>query len=244
MNELQSYRNRQATLYNLKQKYSKLLDFDKISRSANRICNFIKKYVLFDVCNISDEQLHEINGIYRYRCYVYDIDICEIDNVNAIVNAQIESLSYDENNDLDVDLDIGLSDDSDTNKRKKIDIDDINRESYISLIFDERRMRMDNLTNSSTTIKYPVLLDLQLYGPNIDMGVYIGDKSCYLKEDTKLKIKKAYAKTSMESITGERFHQMIQYSKVLRDTYVNDISPKPKESKSTRTLQKAKLDDI
>ena len=61
----------------LSEKYSNILELDKIKRSSARIVNFAKKYVLLKPLN--DYDLPSIPGIFRYRIHLTELNICPLD---------------------------------------------------------------------------------------------------------------------------------------------------------------------
>ena len=72
-NPVYDYRNKHKILYRLRTKYKDAFEFDRYKRSIYIIQQFAKKYVLFNVVNMSKEEISKINGINRFRCIVYDI---------------------------------------------------------------------------------------------------------------------------------------------------------------------------
>jgi hypothetical protein len=194
---LQQYRKKQEFLFNLKKKYSKLLEFNKKERNNWRLSNAFRRKLLFSVFNISDEEIKTIPGMYRYRCYLYDVDETELLLLNSAFDAHSESIRYEQ--DLSV------------------------RSVLLESLVETRKLQLTELFNSDKTMKIPVLLDLRIYGMDPDTPIFFGDKVYNLDEITKSKIKKSHEKINSVTIKGERFIQLMNHGKILRDSYWNEI---------------------
>jgi len=88
---------------------------------------------------------------------------------------------------------------------------------------------------------YPIVIDLRIHGQNTMMPIMFRSKEYIICDTTQEKIKKAFNKVCSNTVTSERFYQMLQWSKVLSKNYNRIINPPPPPPK--RTLQKATLDD-
>ena len=213
---LAQYRKKQEFLHKLKRKYSSLLEFDKKKRYEWILTNFAKKKILFQVCNISNDEIKEIPSIYRYRCYLYEIDEEELLNLNMIFDSHMEAIKYE--NDKEI---------------KKI---------LLESLTETRKMQMVQLLHSEKTQRIPVMLDLRTYGNEPTMPIIFGDKVFELDEITREKIKASFDRVNMSSHKGQRFGQMLNHSKVLRDSYQKEINDKnkiPDVQLCVRVLQKA-----
>ena len=211
--ELLQLRKKQAFIFNLKRKYSKLLEFDKTTRTEWRLTNFAKKKVLFTVCNLSDSEIKEIDGLFRYRCYLCELDDTEVATLNSIFEAHMEAIKYEK--------------------------DDAIRSVLLDSLMETRKQQMRELLQSSTTLKFPVMLDLRIYGPDPSIPVMFNDKLYELDEITKENIKASFERINPATLKGERFKQMLNHSKILRDSYDKEINPQPALKIAPRELQKA-----
>lgn len=201
-NEIELIRQKKARQYYLQQKYGKLLEFDKEKRSLWRIINFLKKKVFISVCNLTDEEIKEINGVYRYRCFLNEFDEADLLSLNEVFDIQMESIKFEPDESI--------------------------RKIMLDTLIEERRVQMNDLIKSSKTMRYPVMLDLRIYGPNPDMGVTFSDRIFELDDTTKLHIRNTYERINPSSIVGERFIQMLNHSRILRNSYaMSSISQKP-----------------
>jgi hypothetical protein len=92
--DINQIRTKQKFLFYFKHKYSQLIELDLIKRSVSRIINFSKRYVLFPVIN--QEQVKNILGIHRFRCYVIQIPLEEQEKINKInENYNIQKIVID-----------------------------------------------------------------------------------------------------------------------------------------------------
>lgn len=217
-NELVSYRKKQEFLFNLRKKYSNLLELDKNKRTEWRLTNFAKRRIVFQVLNLGDDEIKNINPLYRYRCYLYEPDDIELTNINLIYDEYMESIKHE--------TDEGI---------KKI---------MIESLAETRKVQMSSLLRSKKTLKIPVMLDLLVYGKDPDIPIIFGDKIYQLDEITKEHIKQSFERVNPMSIRGERFIQMLNHSKVLRDSYWKEINKVHNDQKvNVRILQKARCDN-
>lgn len=218
--ELSMYRQKQAFKHHLIAKYGKLLELNKEVRNAWRLTNFAKKKILFHPCNITDSEIKEIEGIYRFRCHVIEIDDVELAEFNQIFEVQFETIVFEENEELN--------------------------NMLLKSLIDEKEKQFYNLGKSKKAIKIPVLLDLRIYGPNPDIPVFVGNKMYQLDYVTKANIVNSYERVNPTSNTGDRYRQMLTESKILRDSYWEEIKPKQQLDQNqnhNRILQKAHATD-
>jgi len=192
-----TYRKQQKFLYDWKEKYSKLIELDKTKRSAGRIVNFVRKYVLFPPCNLSESMINEIPGIYRFRCYVYDIQT-EMDLLNDIYNSQAELIN------LESDINV--------------------RHSLIMTLKNEINNQKKYLINLKCSARYGILIDLRnylyiLFDVTSDIYVSFNDKNFILDDATAKRLIQQCEKINPNSIRSENFMQMINHSKALSQTY-------------------------
>lgn len=198
LNDIAYYRQLNAFKFYLKTKYSKLLEFNKQTRDEWRLTNFVKKYVLFNVCNFSESEINEISGIYRFRCHVYEYDEIELSEINQSYEIQKDAIDTETDQQLKQILQLSLE--------------------------DEKTKQIKNLSKSKKTIKLPVMIDLRVYGPNPDIPICIGDKIFYFDDKTKTNIERSFNLINPNSLSGDRFCQMLNVSKILRDHYLNEIT--------------------
>lgn len=196
--ELMQYRKKQELLYNLKRKYSLLLELNKSKRQEWILTNIVKKRILFEIWNLTNEEINEIPSIYRYRCYLYEPNDDELLNFNLMFDQHIDAI----NNETDSQI-------------KKI---------LLESFTDTKNLEFIQLIKSNRTQKIPIMLDLRIYGKEPTLPVVFGDKIFYLDDITKKHIKSSYEKINPLSIIGERFSQMIQHSKIIRDSYQKEIN--------------------
>lgn len=201
MHQLSNYRKKHELMYNLRQKYSDLLEFDKIKRSASRICNFAKKKILYTPYNSSKNEIGNIPGIYRFRCYIYDID--EFNEINKHKSIKYDALKKEKHTKEETDM-----------IKKTI-------KNYVY-------MRQKELLDSDMEyIKYPILLDLREFTyiqDDIlsDVTVYFCDKLYTLDEMTLERMREQCDKIN-NPLRKEKFLQIINHSKALCKTYANDL---------------------
>jgi hypothetical protein len=192
-----TYRQQQKFLYNWKEKYSKLIEFDPIKRNVGRLVNFAKKYIVYVPCNLSECMINEIPGIYRFRCYVYDTQ-AEMDILNEIYTTQSDIINLEP----DIDIRCGL-------------IESLKKE-----INDQKKC----LINSKSSIKYGILLDLRNYlhvlsDMNPDVCVFFDNKLFTLDDVTARRLRNQCEKINPNTVRNDKFIQMINHSKALSKTY-------------------------
>lgn len=194
---MDEYKKKAAMRHHIFVKYSKLLSFDPREIAIGRIQNFLKKRFLFQVENISDEELKSIPGIYRYRFVLPLIDDIE----NIIKEFNEERLIANEIDDYQI------------------------REVRMHEI---KTYELEFLAKISS--KYPninVLIDTRKYGIlkiETKWFINIKDKVYEIPENLKIKIKNAYAKINIVEVEGEKFLQMLEWSKILSNAYKKSIS--------------------
>jgi hypothetical protein len=210
MEGLTEYRERQKILFyqkkqeeekktrlaNIQNKYKDILEFDPIKRSNCRIVNFLKKHFFIKPKNISQLDIDEIPPLFRYRCYVYDI-ISELETIDEIYQMQLKNINDDD--------------------------DEIFKDTIKESLLDEKNKMLTHLFASQTTTKYPVLIDLRIYGSDTSTPIYFNDNMYYLDEITRKKISKIYNKVNPSTLIGEKFNQMIEHSKALCATFHADL---------------------
>jgi hypothetical protein len=194
------YRQKQKILHGWAEKYSKMMEFDPIKRHAGRIVNFVRKRMLYDPCNISEECIKQIPGFFRFRCYVYDMDE-ELSVLNEIYLTQMDVINSEQNEEI-----------------KKV-----LTESLISEIDKQK----ENLRNSKNSVKYPIMLDLRDYidtekESTSDVSVFFDNKLFMLDENTAKRLHRECEKTNTKHLKYEQYMQMLNYSKALSATYCLD----------------------
>lgn len=187
---------RQIRLEHIKNKYKDILEFDPIKRSNYRIVNFLKKHFFIKPINTSQIDIDDIPSFFRYRCYVYDIE-SEIRAIEDLYESRLNIIDEDD--------------------------EELFKESLKESLLNEKNKFITDLLNSSTVIKLPILIDLQIYGTDPKTPIYFNDKMYYLNESTRKKISIAFEKINPSSLRGEKFKQMIEHSKALCETYKKDI---------------------
>lgn len=197
-NGFNDYRKNQDILYNFSKKYSKLIELDLYKRSASRLVNFVKKYMLFNPLNISPEDIAEIPGIYRFRCYMYGGN--EIDLINEMFNTRTHLL----------------------NEETDYEMREILNESLII----ERDKQFKNAIKNNYIHGMPIMLDLR-YGKSYinNYGIaeiLFDDQYYYLEKSVTNRMINQSDKVNLSSIRGERFGQMINHSKALAITYAKN----------------------
>jgi hypothetical protein len=173
----------------LKNKYAQLIELDPIRCAVGRIVKFVKKYLLIAPINIDSAKISEISGIFRFRCYVYDID-CELSSIQETFSSQIEAISC-----CDEDY----------------DVKQIMKESLAI----DKNILMQQLLESNSMIKYPVMLDLQIYGIDPNAYVFFNDNKYIIDDFTRIKMINIYNRVNPYTLTGEKFIQMLNHSKAL-----------------------------
>lgn len=181
----------------LKIKYANLIELDFTKRMATRIVRFMKKYLFINPININHDDIEKIPGIFRFRCYVYDND-SRIDEIEHTFIEQLDVITC-------------CGEDAETTQ--------ILRESLLI----DKNTKLQKLLASNSIMKYSIMLDLQIYGIDANFPVSINDKTYKLDDFTKEKLKIAFNKINPSSLNGEKFIQMINHSKALCATYMNDV---------------------
>lgn len=192
MSALQKYREEQKFLFNFKQKYSKLIEIDDTKRRQWNLIHFMKKRLLFDVINKTSEEISEIDGIFRFRCYIFR----PIEEFRS--EYEIETISFQ--NSLDI---IKLESDSSLQNTMKQSLND------------ERRKSLKIMIIHGLIIKYPIMLDLRLYGLDPNMPIMYDDEIYHLDDDTQDRLRREYEKVNPSTLAGEKFFQIIKHSKAL-----------------------------
>lgn len=70
-----------------------------------------------------------------------------------------------------------------------------------------------------TANKIPIMIDLRIYGETPTLEINFNDTTYYLDSNTQQHIIKLYEKIKPDSISAERFEQMIEWSKALCNMY-------------------------
>ena len=191
-----TYRQQQKFLYNWKAKYSKLIEFNPIKRNAGKLVNFAKKYIVYAPCNMSEDMINEIPGIYRFRCYVYDTQ-AEMNILNEIYTTQLDIINLEP--------DIGI------------------RHSLIESLKKEINNQKKYLINSKSSIQYGILLDLRNYlhvlsDMNSDVCVFFDNKIFTLDDITVERLRNQCEKINPNTLKNDKFIQMINQSKAQSKT--------------------------
>ena len=190
------YRKKQKFLYDLRQKYCNKLEFNKKKLPVARIVSFVKKHLLFDPCNISDEDIQLIPGIYRFRCYVSDCtdSICLL---NVLFDEQYSA----------------IKDEPDKNTRDTL---------MLSMKNEFKAQRQSIIDSTTNVPKYPVLIDLRNVVDIIDFYINMNGSDFYLDTKTLRRLEKQHSKINPSSLNGEKFCQFIDFTKEIVKTYVAD----------------------
>lgn len=176
-------------LAKIKDKYANLLDFNKERRSIYRIQNYIKRHLFKQPFNLMKEEIDDIPGIYRYRTIINSNE--EEENINEMFN-----LYY---------LELENIEDPDIKKVQKMHIDE-QKKDILS--------KMESISK-----KYPILIDLRIYGMEPNTPVYIDGKIYMLSEFDKINVKTIFDKINEHNLNGERYLQMLNWSKELCSIY-------------------------
>lgn len=200
-NGINEYRYKQSFLHKMRLKYSNMIELDRIKRSVGRIVHFCKKNVLYEPCNISDDEVKKIPGIFRFRCYVYDIEE-ESKLLNEIFLTQAAIINTEQNEEIKQVLLNSLT--SEINKQKEC------------------------LRNSKTSLKYPIMLDLRDYMSEtndllLEINIFFDDKLFMLDKETVKRLHCECDKVNKKNLKYERYVQMLNHSKALSKTYALDI---------------------
>lgn len=197
---LEEYRKRQDFLFKLKRKYSTLLELDKNKRNEWILTNFVKKHFLIPTYNLTTEEIKLIPSIYRYRCYLYEFNENEMLELDTMCEDQMNLIR----NEFDREIKTVL----------------------LESLLEERKKKIDQLRKSTNTQKIPIMLDLRIYGNDPTLPICFEDKVFELDDITKDKIKIAYSKVDERTHQGQKFIQMLNHSKILRNSYNNIKSNK------------------
>uniref|UniRef100_A0A6C0EBF8 Uncharacterized protein n=1 Tax=viral metagenome TaxID=1070528 RepID=A0A6C0EBF8_9ZZZZ len=196
--QLEEYRQRCHKKYSdikrkeyIYNKYKNLIILEEEKRSAYRIQSFFKKHITYEVMNLTPEEIEDIKGVNRYRMRIPMVNLEEINELYS----HMENEARETYSDLDI----------------------VNVE-----LFKIRQEKETNLSSMLLTAeKIPVLVDLSIYGVNPYIPICFEDKTITLTDQDMMKIKGVYEKTNPETLTGKKFIEMIEWSKAIRDAYVN-----------------------
>lgn len=214
-NAMLEYKQKQAFKYMLKQKYGHLLELNDYVRKQWILTNFAKKYVLFDVCNLTQEEIDKIPPIYRYRCYVYEFDQEQMNNIDN---------EFMENSKL-----IQLEPDSQI------------RRIMLESLIEQKTYQINSILKSNNIVKIPVMLNLELYGDIPKAPIFFNNNVYYLDAKTQEHVTNTFQLVNLSTRSGERYMQMLNESKIMRDSYFNQQNKINNSShNTTRILQKAK----
>lgn len=201
MDALTEYRNKHAQkirFIKYKEKYGKLIILNKIERSVCRIQSFIRRYILFNVVNMSDDEIKLIEPIYRYRM-MYSVDKY---NQYGVCLKDLQMIYESQKHDV-----IGLY----KNTKSKTVLEHMNTQLEI-LEFDY----FEQVREFKKTPKYiPIMINICEYNKPINIdGVeyYLDEFDCEI-------LKKKFENLSESSTFGVRFRQMLLASKILSDAY-------------------------
>lgn len=191
--QLSKYRKEQQFLYNFKQKYSKLIEFNDAKRKKWNFTNFFKKRMLYDTVNKIDD---DVDGIFRFRCYSYETtdDFCsKFRVILEIYNDQIHT--------------VNLEDDPEIKSILK------------STLESEKDHQINLLIATSNLVNQPVIIDMRLYESCSDKPINIDGKMYYLGIDEQYRLKKSFNKVNIATLSGEKIVQMIKHSRALCKYY-------------------------
>jgi hypothetical protein len=148
----------------IREKYEelKLFEFNKEKLAVARIVRYIRRKLLFTPQNYTLGEIKRILPIHRFRCYVYDSP--ELDNLNDTFDANIAVAQTIE--------------------------DDLEKVMTISHLEDERERQYEELIKIAT--KIPVLLNLNIYGNDPTISVYVNKKEYKLDKKTQNRILAQY----------------------------------------------------
>jgi hypothetical protein len=116
--------------------------------------------------------------------------------------------------------------------------DDYLKNAMIYSIKDLQKTKFIKIIQECKITKIPIIINLSIHGYNPDIPIFYNNIIYQLDEFTKDKIKETFERINPNTLKGERFYQMINHSKILKDSYNKKDVPKdiPKE----RVLQKAR----
>ena len=198
-NDLELYRQKNKRRFELMNILKNKLEFDDLKRNVYRIKSFIKKYILFTPCNISDDEIRNIPGIYRFRCYVYDFEL-EISMIDELYENELNIIMTSSDQELRNALIFDLNESISSQKKQLYD------------------------TINENTLKYPIMLDLRNF-INSDLkniSIHFNNQTFLLDDKTTERLNKQIAKVSQSEHQFERFQQLLNYSKVMCESYVGD----------------------
>lgn len=184
------YRRTLSFRYYLKEKYSKLLELDLIKRSAARICNFARRYVIYNVKNLKNEDIKEIPSQYRYR-----IKILNEETSDMVESVYKESLI----------------------KLRNITDDDII--STVLYDIQRERENMLKTFYNMESYYVPLMIDLRIYGQTPNIKILYNNQFYTIPKDEQNKIKEMYNKVNEDTPRGIRFKQMLDTSRTLCKAY-------------------------
>lgn len=191
--ELQKIRREHEIMFNFREKYSKLIEINREKRSLERIINFVKRYILLNPVNISESEIRMIPSLFRFRCYVYDVSE-EAKKIDDDYSEQLKHIS-DENDIITQEI-----------LRESLEID--------------RQVKIFDIYKSKNIIKYPILLDLTLYGYDQSILVNVNGILYNLDEQTKQRIRTEFSKIDTSSIKGQKFEQLIRHSRAVVGAFI------------------------
>ena len=192
---LSDYRNKHRILHAFRTKYKNTFEYNQIQRNAYVIQNFIKRHILFSVDNMSNEEILKINGIDRFRCIVYHIP-------DHFLSDFLEIMDNYEHNKITC----------------MAETDTCIKHLLLSTLNEDKKKYIDELIKTGQIKKIYIMLNLKIH--TFGTIITINDKNCYISFETQELIKTNCNKINLETITGEKFIQMLNHSKILCKYYI------------------------
>lgn len=187
------------------QKYGWL--FDKKQVAGYKLTRFVKKNLLPDVCNLSNEQLSEIPGIYRMRIKMNSSNLKKPEQKKK-EQSYDNIIQYDSDNYDNVLNFSNLG-------AEEIELEIAIRESLQNITFDNeediflQQIIQDSMINENDY--FWICIDLRMYGPDPSQPIFVGDILYYFDFDQMNKIRQKWNIVNPESVAGIRKHQDIEY---------------------------------
>jgi len=213
------------------------LNPDKLVKKS--LSHHIKEKILFDVHNMTREELDSIPGIFRMRFHLTSSNLVppNIPNVEPNIDPIDKPKIHKYNNPYNYHpiqrghrLGDNLYEDTDlTNAQNYEDelLKAINESSSLYDIDDDPELtealmlsqieiiesKENEVCDINNDIIFSVCIDLRLYGPNPETPIYMGDMKFYLDKEQIKRVKECWMKVNPETTTGINTNQNIQYFK-------------------------------
>lgn len=227
-----------------KEKYRDLLEVDTQILSVIRIQRFIKKTLLYPICNLDDEQLSTIPGLYLMRLMVNNNNLTKPmteEELQKIKEEERLKILHEQNltkrkkltrrrnivpkqeTDLEKAIRLSIEDNSQKLSSKDIELNNVIIESLQTP--GQKLKRRPNIRNIKPTFKVQEVLDngptlyigidLRVYGIDPSQPIYCNDIPYYLDFCQISKINNTWTRINPDKPSGLRYAQNIAYQKAV-----------------------------